>query len=294
MPEIDHYEWWKNALKGEFGPIHDGHPQLGFYRAQTKKGGVRPVAVWLDEETQKPVAKFGETMVDADKVWIWCCMNPIDWRLYQDVMQGGAWPADLPPPKKFERNPMEASLDDVTAGVGHNKPPTDEPHSAEEFHEAIKAAVDGARDDYKKGISDKVAADRVTNWRERLNALSKAADKRRREEKAPHEEAADKLQKVWQPLVDDAKTAANQLRDALTKWLQEETKRQVAEQARMAEQGQIKKTEPVRSGTGSRRTGLRTVKTAKITDFKVLLNHLADNDKVVEVVTKIANHSTRS
>ena len=47
---MDKYAYWRNALAGNFGPVHDSDPQAGFYRARNKKAGKDdPIAIWFND-----------------------------------------------------------------------------------------------------------------------------------------------------------------------------------------------------------------------------------------------------
>ncbi len=96
------YSYWRNAMAGQFGPVHDGDPQPGFYRARVTFGREvpwTPVAIWDDGNglvavkhayiVEKPL------IVPADDVWSYCCDNPISEAAYRAVAERGQmWPSE--------------------------------------------------------------------------------------------------------------------------------------------------------------------------------------------------------
>ena len=51
------YNYWQNALDGNFGPVHGGEPQCGFYkRKASKSGGFNAVAIWRSESSGQIMA----------------------------------------------------------------------------------------------------------------------------------------------------------------------------------------------------------------------------------------------
>lgn len=82
------FAWWRAALAGDVGPIHEGAPQPGFYRRRLVRGGPWVgVAIWLaqeiDPETgelvadERLVATVDGAPADPIAVWTYCAKNPI-------------------------------------------------------------------------------------------------------------------------------------------------------------------------------------------------------------------------
>ena len=96
-------------------------------------------------------------------------------------------------------------------------------------------------DAYAK-IKDDETASKALSLRNRLNELSRDADKKRDELKRPHLEAGKAIDGKWQPLVKSAKAGADKVKDAISGWETEklraqreaERKAYEAEQARIA------------------------------------------------------------
>lgn len=193
------YEYWSNALAGNFGPVHDSDPQPGFYRKRAfKAGAFLPAAIF--EHDGSIVALVDGKAADASEIWTYVCQHPIAEQSYRDKMDGRPWPD--------EDASVTASI--ALAPPGHNNPPTDE---AEVMRGQIEAAAKGV-DDYAQ-IADDGAAAKAQSLRSRLLELSGDADKKREAEKKPHLEAGRDVDAKWQPLVKSAKAAADKIRSAL-------------------------------------------------------------------------------
>lgn len=193
------YTYWTNALAGNFGPVHDGDPQCGFYRIL--RGSIMaPVAIW--KEDGRAIAAVDGKEADAAAIWSYVCQRPIPEQWYRDKIEGKHWPD--------EDENVTGSLIAPIPGIGDNNPPTDE---AEILKGQIEAASAGA-DRYKE-ITDDDSAAAAQSLRARLNELSGEADKKREAQKKPHLEAGKAIDAKWQPLVKAAKTAADAIKAAL-------------------------------------------------------------------------------
>jgi hypothetical protein len=194
------YDYWSNALKGEFGAVHEGDPQPGFYRKRISRGGAFvPVAIW--EHEGSIVALVDVKQTDAAELWSYVCQYPITEQQYHDRIETGKW--------HDESDAVTASL--APPSIGHNNGPQDE---AEIIKGQIEAASAGA-EEYAT-IKDDGEAAKAQSLRSRLLELSGSADKKREAEKKPHLEAGKSVDAKWQPLVKAAKAAADKIRDALS------------------------------------------------------------------------------
>lgn len=222
---VNRWAWWMKALKGEFGPMHEGEPQQGFYRTRFKGGKWEPVAIWFDMDLDKWIAYRAGREVDPGEAWNFCRTHPITREAYDRAMSG----------QPFEDEDATVA-EQVAASAGHNSGEVDE---AETIKDQIAAALAGL--DAYQSIKDDATASKALSLRNRLNELSKSADKIREDQKKPHLEAGKAVDAKWQPLVKSAKAGADKVRDAIGAWetekLQAERKRQAeiaAEQARIA------------------------------------------------------------
>jgi hypothetical protein len=217
---VNRWAWWQQALKGNFGPMHEGEPQQGFYRTRFKGGKWEPVAIWWDEDTGWVAYRNGRD-VDPGEAWNFCRTHPITREAYDRAMVG---------------QPFDDEDATVAAQVaaGHNSGDLD---IADELKDQIESALAGLK--AYETVGDDATAAKALSLRNRLNELSNKADKVRTEQKAPHLAAGKAVDEKWQPLVKKAKAGADTVRDAIgafeTRKLQEQRKRErEAEQARLA------------------------------------------------------------
>ncbi|MGE0231739.1 MAG: hypothetical protein AB7O39_03390 [Flavobacteriaceae bacterium] len=288
----DPYDYWKRTLAGETLPIHDGDVQCGFYkRRKFKNGPFVGVAIWLNDDG-KPICTDGGALVEhPDRIWTYCAARPITEEAYRAAEANG-----------------DFIIPDGVHVPGHNSAGMTE-------DERIKAEIADLQE-RAAALSvptNKTEADAASNIRDKLNSLSKEADKIRAEEKKPHDDAARAVQQKWKPLVDSAKAAADDIRDKkLTPYLRAEEKKQreAAEEAarKAAEEAAAKgagaerlptapapEPAPVRAGgVYGKAASLRTIKRAEITDFDALYAALKDNPDMRECVEQCAQKLARA
>lgn len=217
------YSYWHNALAGNFGPVHEGDAQPGFYRKRASKGGpFLPVAIW--EADGKLIATVDGKQADAADIWSHVCDKPVTEEAFRNRSEGGAWPD--------EDESVTRSL--APPPAGHNAPPQDE---ADTLAAQIEAASANAKE-YEDIRDDGVAA-KAQSARSRLNELSRDADKIREAQKKPHLEAGKNIDAKWQPLVKAAKAAADAIAKALG--AHETRKFQAAEAVRLKAEAERQK-----------------------------------------------------
>ncbi len=288
---MDKYSYWRNALAGNFGPVHDGHPQAGFYRARNKKAGKDdPIAIWFNDADEALALRWG-VEVSADDVWTHACKMPITEAVYRGVIASGHWPDDI----------------DVVASIGSNNPPP----GAEEADE-IQSAINAALAELAKPAETQTDCDRLANHRDRLAKLYKAQEQERKDKKQPHMDAAKAVDEAYKPILSKIEDAGIKIKKAITAWLLKEEARRRAEaleqmkrdeESRKAaaaanqpapEPAPVPEVERPKAGTTGRATALRTYKSAVITDYAAALNHFADTAEVKEVIQSLANRAARA
>ena len=219
---VGRWLWWQAALKGNFGPMHEGEPQQGFYRTRSKAGKWEPVAIWWDDDIGKWVSYRAGREVDPVDAWNFCRTHPITREAYDRAMDG----------QPFDDE--DATVSAQVAATGHNSGEIDQ---TEEIKDQIESALAGLK--AYETVNDDATAAKALSLRNRLNELSNKADKVRTEQKAPHLAAGKAVDEKWQPLVKKAKAGADTVRDAIgafeTRKLQAQRKAErEAEQARIA------------------------------------------------------------
>ena len=290
----DQYQFWRDALTGKFGPIHDGEAQSGFYKDRATKGAPWiPVAVWTDEDGTQWCLSNGEPVENPSDRWTWFCRHPITAEAYQAALASGSFPDAIEP-----------------AGIGHN--------SAELApHEALDAEIIELQDrahEWIKSIGGKIEtkehADKAANYADAFAKLSKRASETHKSEKEPHLKAGRDVDARWKPLAEKADTAKTWMKRATDVFLIAENER-IKEQARLAAEEARKQAEaarvtddapiattrpaapaPVAIGTSGKRIALREYQVVEIADLPAFIGYLAAMDPappdLVEVAQKIA------
>lgn len=225
----DEYSFWRDALAGKFGPVHDDDPQPGFYRKRTRRAGpFVPVAIWRDGE--RMVAFVDGRAADASEIWTFVCQHPISEEAYHQALNGDGWD----------------DLDEGVAEQAADRRNSDPEDDAESLRDQVEAARERIAE-YASVTSDEQAA-KAQSLRARLNELAREADKKRDALKRPHLEAGKAVDAEWQPIIKSAKAGADQVAKAIgeheTRKLRErreaerraeEARRQQEEAARAAE-----------------------------------------------------------
>jgi hypothetical protein len=289
---MDEFQFWRDAVAGKPVVINEGAPQSGYYKTRTRKDGPwAPVAIWT--VNGKQVCRVGNEQRDPASVWVFCAGHPVSKDAAKHAFETGTWPGDAPE-------------------IGHN---SGDLSLAEQITEYASMALAWLK---KTGIKDKVTADTAANYRAKLNELKKEADNARTTEKAPHMAAAKAVDDKWRVPIAEATAAAEDIRAALTQFMVAEEKRLRAEQdaQRKAEEERIAREraekmasdpiaamtdpepelpmapEPVKvqaGGQRGRRTGLRTVKKVRITDYQAAAAHFAANEEIKVVLDKLTS-----
>lgn len=302
----DIYQPYRDLCAGKDVPIYENRPYPGRYRMKRGNGFV---AVLINADANGAIkARVGKNIVDATDVWIACAKHPVDKAAFDAFEATGAWPGDAPE-------------------VGHNSGALS---LAEQIRDYAAQALGWLK---TSGISDVTSKDMAANYRAKLIELRKSADAEREAKKRPHDEAAKAVQAQYKPLIDEADSAANELRDALTVYMREEERkeREAREKAYREEQARVEAErrrleaeraakmakdpiaaltepepelpmapaapEPVKvraGGQGGRAAGLRTVTIYEVTDYAAALSHCKDHPDVVAVVEKVAKAQAKA
>lgn len=298
----DPYAYWRNALVGTFGPIHDSDCQAGFWRKRASRGGpFLPVATWIQNGRMVAIVDGKET--DPAELWTYICRYPITEEQYHNRVQTGTW------------HDMDSAVDESLAPppIGHNAPPQDD---ADILAAQIAAASANAK--AYETITDDTTAAKAQSARARLNELSRDADKRREALKRPHLEAGKAIDTRWNPLVKAAKAAADAIARALSA---HETRkaREAAEVARNAEEERQRdlaaelaqnpqappefvaqhapKAEPAPApvttirGAYGRAAAVKAVKVARVTNYELAVPFFANDQGVRALVDKLAQRA---
>jgi hypothetical protein len=207
MADADYAYWFSvldSVLDGKDPlPVHDSDPQSGFYRARKHKGGpLLPVAIWR-RKSGEMVATINGKPTDAQAIWSFACKNAVTQQAYDFAIKGGAW-ADMDEAVTESMKPVDRH---------HNEPPDE----LRILDDQIDSAVAGV-DKYAE-IKTQDQLNAAQSLRARLNELAGQADKERETAKAPHLKAAKAVDKLWKPLIDKAKDAAEVVKRGMKAFL---------------------------------------------------------------------------
>lgn len=288
---INRWAWWQAALKGNFGPMHEGEAQDGFYRTRFKGGKWEPVAIWWEEEIGKQIAYRAGREVDPGEAWNFCRTHPITREAYDRAMDG----------QPFDDEDVTVAAQVAT---GHNSGDVD---VADEIKDQIESALAGLK--AYETVNDDATAAKALSLRNRLNELSNKADKVRTEQKAPHLAAGKAVDEKWQPLVKKAKAGADTVRDAIgafeTRKLQEQRKRErEAEQAAREQQGETEVMEapalapapvaapaPIKAAYGKAASVKVSNVVKDVTDWAALAVYMSNHPDCQDLLRKLAQRA---
>ena len=188
----DDFQNWRDALAGNDVALHADLPHPGYYKLRKGKDGpYQPVAIWRKDGHL--VCRVAGEMVDPLSVWTWCADKPVSKDAAKQAFETGSWPGDV--------------------AIGHN---SGDMSLADEIKDAVNQALEWLK---SSGVKDKTTMDMAANYRARLLDLSKKADAERDAKVRPHLDAQREINGTYKPLVDSAKSAADTVREALSKYM---------------------------------------------------------------------------
>jgi hypothetical protein len=305
---VNRWAWWQAALKGNFGPIHDGDPQQGYYRVRTKdkqtgkKGPWEPVAIWVDEETGEWLAYRNGREANAVDIWTWVCREPITYEAYNKAIGGEGWDDDAPVRE------------------------TTDPENADP-HKQLLASLEKDRKQaetlIKTGVKTKADADKIAGWSKRLAGLKKDAEARRVVEKQPFLDGGRVVDAKWKEITDAADGLVKQLKKALEPYLKEQKREEEARAQKAAQEAEALRQEAVRlndedsraaalqaadraeaeakvekksAGSTGSKVSLRVEKIGKVDDYAKAAQALVEmkHPDMIALIDQLANRAARS
>ncbi len=305
---IGPWAWYQAALKnpaavGKTLPVHEDEPQQGYYRAKNRDKVFEPVAIFYPEGSNQLVAYRNGKEVLPDTVWTFACRHPVTYQAYLDALEGKGWPDD--------DKVVAAQISAPEPTIGDN---SGEISATETIKDQIEAALAGMK--AYETISNDKTAEKALSLRNRLNELSKDADKLRTEEKEPHLKASKAVDAKWQPLVKKAKEGADKVRDAIGSWetvklqrrREEERKadeaRRAAEEAARQQQGDTAVMEApkvdvqpdaapstVRASYGKAASVAVKTVVKDVTDWSALAVYMSNHPEAQDMLRKLAQRA---
>lgn len=326
----DLYSWWRAALeaphlvgKPEL-PVHDEHPQCGYYKRRTIRNGPwEPAAIWEDADGSI-MAMTGfegrEREQRASDLWNWVAKNPVSYEAYQAAFETGCWPDE------------GRREDDDAAPIGDNSRELTPQEQAEAaINDAIADAAVWLKRMGKSAPSTQDEANQGANIARRIADAAKDVAKLHTELKAPHLEAGRKIDNWKREVCDPAEKAKKELLAKVTAWQVaeqrrlDEERRKAEEAARAAAEAERQRLEAERlaqlaahpeapldfepivvkaeavpalrvksGGATGRKASLRTFKVAVIKDYVSALAACADTDEVRSAVQAVATKRMRA
>lgn len=248
--------------------------QCGYYRLRLGQKGARryaPVAIWQDmRDASHFLLKIdGEMKPNASAFWERCCafIEPVSYEDYQYAEEHGRWPGDI----------QEAAPE-----MGHNLDGGGADSGAQ-FRDQLIDLVGKVEAYIAKEIgdcvADRVAADKLANYREMLGLAQKGAALALKEELAQMKLAIDERKDLWRPALEATEAAVERIRALLTPWMQ----------AQAAEGGEVRV-----GGQRGRKMSMRPYWRARIDDWGMAVEHFADHPKVRAVVQELADAAARA
>jgi len=275
------YAWWRAAAyEGKFGPIHEGQPELGYFKLR-RSGD--PVCIELhqpiDPETgeldgdEDIRARVGTAQSaqwrNAEEIWTWVASNPVRHEDYKVAYDTGQWPGDLP-------NDAMAPAADSFEGLV-------------EQIEIVLTLADAVPEE----LTDKLQADTAANIKDRLKDLWDALEALRVEEKRPYDEGAKAVQDKFKPELTKASVVRDSLSVRVGRYLGKireaamKAAREAAREAGGDEAAEAIVAPVVRVGGASgRKTGVTMVKKGLITDWDKAYMAVREDGKVREAIDK--------
>ncbi|MCP8895310.1 hypothetical protein KYK29_10220 [Shinella daejeonensis] len=306
------WAWWQAALEGNFGPMHEGEPQQGYYRTRFKGGQWEPVALWRGDDGEW-LGRRGDKMVDdVGDLWNFCRTHPVTVEAWEKAINGGGWDDEPPAP-----------------AIGHNSGSRD---PLDAINLELAGEKEMAREFLASPVETQEAANKAGIWSKRLSDLAKRADNLRADEKEPHLVASREVDNKWRGPIAEAKDLATALKLHVEPFLiaqrraEEERARKAAQEAaelrRQAEEAARKSAESdqkaemesaellrqaaeadkraVERNASAGRTGakvsLRTFVSARVTDYRAAALALLDanHPDLKAVIDQLANRTIKA
>jgi hypothetical protein len=278
-------------LPSDNNPISDGFPQAGYYwvreawiKNEKKIYGPRiPIAIWQDEYgwTVEPHQYPSGTAFTAESIWTWAAHHPISYQVYCHVAEDGQpWPD-------------EVEIKSNTAGM------TDAERLKALYNDLLEQSTAWLKTLKGGKASTQVEADKAINFANGFAVIAKEAKQIHDVEKAPNLAEAKEIDDRYLPTYRDSLAKSKTVKQVSSEYmLAEDTRRKAeaaAENAQRAREGSPPVVaEPVKAGSGPRRSSIREETVYDIVDLKVLAAWIADlNPSDLEFVKCVHAIGTR-
>lgn len=297
------YEFWENALQGNYGQLSEGDAHPGFWRRRMERAGrFYGVAIWPDANGNL-VCVSNKKAADPAREFSYCVKHPVSEEAYRQWDETGLWPD--------EDSAIQESMTPPPAG--HNAP-TDEAEMLKDQIDSALAGVSGY-----ETINDDETAARAQGLRSRLLELSGTAEKSHKVEKAPSLAEGRRIDQRWFPLRDLAKGGADKIRAALgahetrkdqQRKAEEAARQKAAAEAEKARLAAIEAGKPapapvpepapqpapqttIKPGYG-RAASVKTVKVANVKDQDAAYQGLKTHPELIALIAQLAQRAVNA
>lgn len=183
------WNWWQDACEGKASSPYNDTPMTGYYAYRPSGKVDRPKAVIFWYSTKDGGLRCqidGQDIKYGLDIWPSCAKNPIAAEVYQKVVAGGDWPAEI----RVDTAKGSDSSMTVAARAGHNSGDNEDRFT--EIVGNIAEWTDRAKKAIKKGVPDnKDEADTLADLATKLADLANEGDRERLVKSEP-------LHKAWQ------------------------------------------------------------------------------------------------
>ena len=144
------YRWHSLAVIGQRPPIHDGHPECGWYMRTLKKDGDPvPATIYLEQPIDPQTGELtgpevmicevnGQRRNPVDE-WTWLARRPISEQQYLDML--GAQLGDLEEPKLAAAETLPPDFGQITDKPGQIGTNPDSPPETSDVVEKIDTPI---------------------------------------------------------------------------------------------------------------------------------------------------------
>ncbi len=254
-------------------PVMIPRVQCGYYRLRRGQKSARryvPVAIWVHPHMDGFALKIdGEMKPGAGAFWERNCqwLEPISYEDFQYAEENGCWPGDV----EAGSAPLRRNAD----GEGE----ADGALFRDQLIDLVGKVEAYIAKEIGADVADRVAADKLANYREMLGLAQKGAEDTLKEEVSRMKEAIAERKELWRPSIGAAKAAVERIRGLLTPWMQ----------AQAAEGADVKI-----GGQRGRKMSMRPYWRARIDNWGMAVEHFADHPKVRAVVQELADAAARA
>lgn len=284
LESMEAIEWsYYNALLAGTEPpkMHPWFAPWGYYRKDDVRKGTSVAVSILPDAQKRRWVRIGDgkafRLKTPEEEGKFCydelsyfSRKVVSYEAYIFWMEHKRWP-----PEKVA-DAIEASA----APADHNGPP--ETIAWEALNELAVQAREWHQSLGEAGITTQADADKAGDFASRFAEMEADANRLREEGRKPHLEAADAVQKVWKPIVDNAADVKRWVKGLVAAFIKAENARKLKEAAEAAERGEAVKMgdlKGAKAGTRGRAISARTRAEYRCDDYAAVFAHYRDDPR---------------